>query len=689
MNQTLLNPHETECQQGLLSSALAITMSAGLAFLIAFIINHLFPSTSPSDLSEFTEYATSLIHPEPTERRTFQLMVLLAPVIALLSHAIVKSFSTSLFSSSVFVKSGYLFFSILAVIWVNSWTFWPNYMLSSGLGSFSIVFPVITGVLLLAYVYIDNPTLQHVDALIKKRFTIVLFIVSGICLLISTSFRIFDWKFILFKSADSSVLHHFNPVLYYASQAESGNYSTSIGAPQYGFYSLYLKPVFSLLGLTVYSFSLVMTLLYLLGVIAITVPIFRHLQNIYLKLLLIPVLCALQGSLGQISTGWEPYFQYYPIRFIVPGLSILMLYLILRTEQENARVCLAAFSSFLFGFLVFWNLDSGITTVIAWFVFFLLLAAVETLKRHAYNPALHLFLTVATMLPLGVGSATIILFSCDKSGIYFERLFEMQKIFYLNGFGMLPMPLSLHPWMAVLGVYLATLVMILPIILRTGLQSSHKHMLTLYIAIIGIGLFTYYQGRSHDRNLPTVVWPAILCCFLACDWCLSMNSAKRQSAIRFLTLPFMVLTISLTIKLVWSFPWYLDRMILSHRVSTAVESNSRITCISFAIDWLSEYRNEPLGSVLVIHPAESVFYAESGLHPLPLLPSNQERIFFNWQEVEMQNLIRAATVRHLFISPYLHTAPKYKRLSETIRSFYELEESFFLEHWTLKKQLPK
>jgi hypothetical protein len=524
------------------------------------------------------------------------------------------------------------------------------------------------------------------NILIKKRVTIALILVWATCFLIAVSFRVFDWKS-LFENVNFDAIHHMNPVLYYTSMAETGRYTTSLGAPQYGIYSLYLKPLFNIIGLTVYSFSLIMTLLYLLAVIAITLPIIRHMQNPYLKLLIVPVLCALQGALGQASYIWIPFFQYYPIRFLLPALSILMLYLILNTKKENTRLCLTSSSSFTLGFLIFWNLDSGITTIIAWLGFFLLFAFIETIKRRAlFNTASFLCVAAVAMLALGAGGATIILITCDQTGITISRLFEMQRIFYLNGFSLLPMPLSLHPWMAVLGIYLATLGVTLPIILRSGLQSSPKRILAFFVAILGIGLFTYYQGRSHDMNLPAVAWPAIICCFLACDWCLSADPEKRLSAIRLLSLPFMIIAVSLSVKLAWNCPWYFNRMLLLHKGITTTELNSKTMYMYYTIAWLSEYRNEPPGSVLIICPGESVYYVESGLHPLAPLPSEQERFFFNWQEAEMQKIIRTGNIRHLFISPVLSKTPEYHGICETIFSLYKPEEKFLLEHWTLKAQ---
>lgn len=682
MDQLHLDSNDSKCRQAILSSALAIAIIAGLTYPVALIIRHFFPSAPSSDLAELTEIVASFLIPEPTERRTFQVMLLLTPIIALLSHVIIKKLSPSIY---FFGNRAYVIVAVLTLLWVNSWALWPNYMSYCGLGSFTLVFPIVTILLLLIYTYNHFAPFRWIDALIRKKFTLVSTMLLGTCFFIACSFRIFDWKFLL-NNGNSSIIHHLNPILYYASLAERGNFTTNLGAPQYGFYSLYLKPVFNMLGLTIYSFSFIMTLLYLAGVIAIALPIYRHLKNPYLKLLLVPVLCALQGALGQTSHTWMLYFQYFPVRLLVPALSVLMLYLILRTKKNNIRLWRAASSSFLLGFLVLWNFDSGITTIIAWVGFFILIAAVQAVKhRTLLNHESILFYIVLSTLALGVGLASIILITCDKSGISFDRLFERQKVFYLNGFGMLPIPLILHPWMAVLGVYVATLVFTLPIILHSGLQSSPKRMIAFYISILGLGLFSYYQGRSHDMNLPTVAWPAVLCCFLACDWCLSADSAKQRFAIRFLTLPFMIIAVSLTMKIALNSPWYFKRITALRQELATTELNPITMSASYTIDCLSKYRNEPPNSVLIISSDESIYYFESGLHPLPLLPSEQERFIFRRQETDMQKIIQGGTIRHLFISQTLLQKKEYERIYETIHSMYKMEETTLLEHWTLKE----
>ncbi len=695
MDNTHSSSPDQECRLVLLSSLLAIAIIAGLTFMVALAASYFVPSALIGKNFGFTEISAMLVCPEPIERTVFQIMLLVSPVIVLLSNSIVIRLNKYLDSRVFSGNAGYFAISALAVAWINSWAFYPNFMMSSELGSFSLVLPAVSIMVLLAYAFGRSLPFKRIDSFFKKRFWIVFSMISAFCLSVAISYRIFDWRS-LAMSSDYPLYHyenpvfHINPVLYYISLAEKGFYSTPFGAPTYGFYSMYLKPIFSMLGLTTYSFSSVMTLLYLLGLITIAVPVFRHMGNIYLKLLLIPTLCALQISLSQAFFRWDPYFQYYPIRFLVPALSVFMLFLIIGARKENVRYSLSIIFSFILGFLVFWNFDSGITVAIAWAGFFLLLAVAEVLRtRKIKNKASSMCFSVLSMLAIGAGTAVFMLIEFDRSGISFEHMFEMQRIFYLAGYGMLPIPKHLHPWMAVVGVYITVLALTLPAIFRNGLNSSPRRLLAFFIAIIGFGLFAYYQGRSHDMNLPAVVWPAILCCFLACDWCLSSDFQKPQPAIRFLCIPFVILCAALALKLALNAPWYVKRLAFVVNSGKIAESDPMAIPVSYELERLSRYQAEPPGSVLIIHQAESIFYVECGLYPSPLLAADQERLLRR-QEADMQNLIKSGRVRHIFISPILPQTPEYGRLGETVRSLYRLEDyTPLLQHWTLKEQLPR
>lgn len=136
-------------------------------------------------------------------------------------------------------------------------------------------------------------------------------------------------------------------------------------------------------------------------------------------------------------------------------------------------------------------------------------------------------------------------------------------------------------------------------------------------------------------------------------------------------------------------PWYLERIALLNYSLTSNELNSKTLPFQSTVKWLAGFKSEPPGSVLIISQAESLFYVESGLRPLRMLPSEQERFILRRQEEEVLKLIRSGSVRHLFMTPYWINTPEQNRLMEAIVTNYKREETpstLLLRHWTFKGQ---
>ena len=76
----------------------------------------------------------------------------------------------------------------------------------------------------------------------------------------------------------------------------------------------------------------------------------------------------------------------------------------------------------------------------------------------------------------------------------------------------------------------------------------------LFLAILGVGLFAYYQGRSHPFNLNAVIWPAIIMLFLVTDRIVRYYNAGLINAWRLiLILPALLAIVlaTMTIALKW------------------------------------------------------------------------------------------------------------------------------------------
>ena len=108
---------------------------------------------------------------------------------------------------------------------------------------------------------------------------------------------------------------------------------------------------------------------------------------------------------------------------------------------------------------------------------------------------------------------------------------------------MLPLPLGpANPWMSVLGVYLLGL-LIASIGWRRAPRAAGQD-LVFYLSVLGWGLFSYYQGRSHILNLITVCWPALLISAILADRAIRFVHAGRLHPLH-LTLPSLALAVLL------------------------------------------------------------------------------------------------------------------------------------------------
>jgi hypothetical protein len=117
-----------------------------------------------------------------------------------------------------------------------------------------------------------------------------------------------------------------------------------------------------------------------------------------------------------------------------------------------------------------------------------------------------------TLAALAVSALTISLAIAGlwaRSGEFpqLANLVKYQSIFYREGFLMAPM----HPlgrWWFVVAIYVVALAWGVAMLLSGRRRRRAPHLLML--AVLGTGLFAYYQGRSVAPNLYGPVWPAIL-----------------------------------------------------------------------------------------------------------------------------------------------------------------------------------
>jgi len=130
-------------------------------------------------------------------------------------------------------------------------------------------------------------------------------------------------------------------------------------------------------------------------------------------------------------------------------------------------------------------------------------------------------LKIAGFAALSILSAFIMVFLITffRTGraVAVSDMIAGQILFKGTGYYMLPMTLQ-HPWIILAIVYMAGLVKSiggLPLLRKSEKRNpDSRRSMYFILAILGVGLFSYYQGRSHKDVFPAVIWPGVLLAIL-------------------------------------------------------------------------------------------------------------------------------------------------------------------------------
>jgi hypothetical protein len=300
---------------------------------------------------------------------------------------------------------------------------------------------------------------------------------------------------------------HFNAVFDSSVRLSLGKTLLVDSTSQYGLYAWFLRPLFRCLGLSVVKFTLVMGLLAAGSYFSIGVFLERVVRR--------PVLAAI-GIVATLFNGWmlfltvegphrgsyfDLYFQYVPLRLVFPAL---MLGLASEWLRRPTRVLSCAIWMLLACGLL-WNLDSGAPAVAAWA---LLQLYVETESGRSAGRVCRLVQQAAIGLVAIAGilaTHAVSTYVSAKVWPDYSLLFRSQAIFYAHGFGMMPMPWP-GTWMVVIAVYLAGLAYAASA--HAGGWGDIRARALFLVSILGLLLFSYYQGRSHRAVLILAWWPA-------------------------------------------------------------------------------------------------------------------------------------------------------------------------------------
>ncbi len=262
----------------------------------------------------------------------------------------------------------------------------------------------------------------------------------------------------------------------------------------YGLYPHFLHPLFSIIGLSVFKFSLVMALL---QAIAFTLNFYclaKFVENKVILFLGMFSILFFPFLLFKFTEHFDSIFAFYSIRYIIPStlLFLAMLYLNKRTR------ILYWISFFIMASSVLWNPEFGIVCYLSWISFLLFIDLFSASGELQIKKILSHCIVAAATLALVFYAFKLTVYLFYGASPDMTEVWSTIVIFGKLGFGLLPMSL-LHPWnLIVLFLILGCIYSVSNIYHRT---ITNRTAIVFLVFVISTGYFFYFQGRSHNWNL--------------------------------------------------------------------------------------------------------------------------------------------------------------------------------------------
>jgi len=646
-NQRPQSSRYEECIRNLTAFCLTI------AFLVitALIVQQLYhsPQKPLAELGPLFLHPEGL-SPEPKERTVYLVLILLLMPAIIASLRITEAFrgiyDVQRSQNRGSVGTYFQMALILVVSVLSAVPFWKSNFMDLILGGEITNYRrlYLWGAALLSVSLLSPYILPQQAGNLTKRImffqsqtvTTVLAVVSvGVILISVLSFRVHS-----VSMADESGRNHFEAMFYSVSQVIGGKTLLADLPSQYGLYAEILNPIFAIVRLSVLNFTVIMSLLQIIGFSALLWACFRLVRNNVLRLL-----CVVGGFIVIGSTWWainaegyaDPYYQYWPFRFVFPAVAVIVFQWAVKRRFTIIHIVIMS----LFGALaIIWNLDSGVP-VAGSFIAYLLVQVIFPHENNRGRQMIKLLLAGATVVLFLAGFAFYLQYKAGRAIAWLE-LFKYQQLFYKAGYFMMPIPVSFHPWMVVTGYYVFGIVGAL--YMRIRHKPSIAWDVIFYLSVLGLGLFSYYQGRSHEAVFTAVIWPAILIAFILADRTLRSVRARVLPAIlSWSALPVILFGLVLTGVFVEGLP-VLKSMT---RANWKAVLNPRKTPVTENVQFIRQHAGSAKRAA-ILAPYQATYFAETGLASAVNGPGIAETILVADQARMIDSLI-VEPVEHLFI----------------------------------------
>ena len=484
-----------------ITTALMIVIGFGLILLAP--VNPNVPGLDTA--SQFIPSYVVALHPKPRDRFMFMSMTIaLAVVIAGTALTVRKLGLKADGSMSIF---SFAVFTVCVVTIVEGSFFGLQQQIDTSV-ILCLLFSLLWTILSLA----ASKIIYHIS------FIFIIFI----NIVITLFFRYMDVSNI---SDLAQFTSHYEAVIYSIIAIESGGTCLADVLPQYGCYGEFLAPVLKAIG---YSTSH-LTLIFLFLQIVASTAVFAFVRPLIgsAPLFLACTLCiVISTNLNILLGSPDPYFAYNPIRFLFPALSLPLLQWAQGKWSSPRALMLGLFA----GCSLAWNLDSGIA-VLGALVFF---CNVRSFAQWTKIVGSFWTETVRTssffILGVAISCSIFLLYIVLKSSfaINISSYFMYQRLFYIAGFAMMPIP-PFPSWWTIPTVIVGLVLLIISVRIGNPLAEDERVTERVgYLAALMVGLGIYFTGRSHWLVLRFAVWPAIILFFFLADQALQRSKSRAS-----------------------------------------------------------------------------------------------------------------------------------------------------------------
>lgn len=640
-----------------------IATSVSLFLVVFFIkffykpdISHILLESSKLYLEKFLP---SFV-PKTVERMQFTSSVLLSPFLLLFFYKLFNAFifnikkevvSRIYFFASIIIPL--LIFSIVYIgLAVSNFVYTEQNFFLSGIGKYIyslVLFPIGLYIILLLKKEKYNNLIKNLTYLFSGILMVIVFLMSVINVNTSSLFDI------------QNIVNHANPIFYPISQVMAGKTLLVNLTSQYGLYPVFLEPVFRMLGLNILSVTSVMAFLLSLSLLCIFLFLRRLVTNNIILLLGFStiVVYVLAGSFNPY-----PYFQYWPIRTLFPCLTVLLSSLYFKNKNKILYYVLFLISALS----ILWNFDSGIMVFISWMLTLVYMEMFNTDKKVMIKKIIwHVINGMISLVFIFVGYG---MYSFLRSGQLpdLSLFFQYQRLFY-EGFMMIAMPFP-HVWILVVLTFLIGLLASIKKWLNKN--NDWKNISIFFVSILGIGLFSYYEGRSHDATfyLPLYI-PIILLIIFADFMYRIIVSHTKLYGHRLLFLLILFFILAAPLNLVYKSSDYYTWSSIGLSSFFQKSENSLTKNVNF----IKNNTEEGESVVILAEAFDGVYYGESRTRSVLDIPSFTE-VFFKREADYIVDFLRCNKTGKVFIYPFseFYTQSGNElvdiRINQTIQDFY-------------------